>query len=355
MPELFMHLAVKDQTAIIRDYCSTRPDKDLPIVEKDVWVCWVLKQLFEMPNKLEMAFKGGTSLSKVFNIIDRFSEDIDITLDYRQFDAMKQFNLAEGQTAPEHLGSGQRRRIDAALKTEVKSYANDVVAPFLKAQVAALPRAELFEIEVNEDGETIKFTFPSVLNKDSKNYMLDYVLIEFGGRNIINPNEVHHIQPFLASEDAYRDVLEFPSSMVTVLAPQRTFWEKATLIHVECHRGVRENAKRLSRHWFDLMALSNHVIGQGAISDVTLLNDVVALKKIFFNASYANYEKCLAGDFTLVPDQQGLDQLKLDFSYMMEANFINDRNVSFEQIMQSAHNTQALINLAVSAYLERGN
>ena len=255
MPELFMHLAVKDQTAIIRDYCSTRPDKDLPIVEKDVWVCWVLKQLFEMPNKLEMAFKGGTSLSKVFNIIDRFSEDIDITLDYRQFDAMKQFNLAEGQTAPEHLGSGQRRRIDAALKTEVKSYANDVVAPFLKAQVAALPRAELFEIEVSEDGETIKFTFPSVLNKDSKNYMLDYVLIEFGGRNIINPNEVHHIQPFLASEDAYRDVLEFPSSMVTVLAPQRTFWEKATLIHVECHRGVRENAKRLSRHWFDLMAL----------------------------------------------------------------------------------------------------
>ena len=345
MPKLFTHLTVKDQTAIIRDYCSTRPDKDLPIVEKDVWVCWVLKQLFEMPNKLEMAFKGGTSLSKVFNIIDRFSEDIDITLDYRQFDVVKQLNLAEGQTAPEHLGSAQRRRVDAALKAEVKSYANDVVAPFLKAQAAALPRAELFEIEVSEDGETIKFTFPSVLNKDSKNYMLEYVLIEFGGRNIIN----------LASENAYRDLLEFPSSMVMVLAPQRTFWEKATLIHVECHRGVRESAKRLSRHWFDLMALSNHAIGQGAISDVTLLNDVVALKKIFFNASYANYEKCLVGDFMLVPDQQGLDQLKLDFTNMMDFNFINDRTVSFDQIIQSAHDTQALINQTVNAHLKGSN
>ncbi|WP_330221559.1 nucleotidyl transferase AbiEii/AbiGii toxin family protein [Acinetobacter ursingii] len=315
----------------------------------------MLKQLFEMPNKLEMAFKGGTSLSKVFNIIDRFSEDIDITLDYRQFDVVKQLNLAEGQTAPEHLGSAQRRRVDAALKAEVKSYANDVVAPFLKAQAAALPRAELFEIEVSEDGETIKFTFPPVLNKDSKNYMLEYVLIEFGGRNIINPNEVHYIQPFLASENAYRDVLEFPSSMVMVLAPQRTFWEKATLIHVECHRGVRESAKRLSRHWFDLMALSNHAIGQGAISDVTLLNDVVALKKIFFNASYANYEKCLVGDFVLVPDQQGLDQLKLDFTNMMDFNFINDRTVSFDQIIQSAHDTQALINQTVNAHLKGSN
>ena len=259
------------------------------------------------------------------------------------------------KTAPEHLGSAQRRRVDAALKAEVKSYANDVVAPFLKAQAAALPRAELFEIEVSEDGETIKFTFPSVLNKDSKNYMLEYVLIEFGGRNIINPNEVHYIQPFLASENAYRDVLEFPSSMVMVLAPQRTFWEKATLIHVECHRGVRESAKRLSRHWFDLMALSNHAIGQGAISDVTLLNDVVALKKIFFNASYANYEKCLVGDFMLVPDQQGLDQLKLDFTNMMDFNFINDRTVSFDQIIQSAHDTQALINQTVNAHLKGSN
>jgi len=185
--------------------------------------------------------------------------------------------------------------------------------------------------------------------------MLEYVLIEFGGRNIINPNEVHYIQPFLASENAYRDVLEFPSSMVMVLAPQRTFWEKATLIHVECHRGVRESAKRLSRHWFDLMALSNHAIGQGAISDVTLLNDVVALKKIFFNASYANYEKCLVGDFMLVPDQQGLDQLKLDFTNMMDFNFINDRTVSFDQIIQSAHDTQALINQTVNAHLKGSN
>ena len=159
---------------------SVQPYREMAIAEKDVWVCWVLKQLFEMPHKLDMAFKGGTSLSKVFNLIDRFSEDIDITLDYRQFEAAKSLDMDEGQTAPNSLGSSARRRMNESLKGEVQSYVEDVVAPYLREQLKILPRGDVFQVNVSEEGDCINFVYPSVVERDGqKPYMLEYVLIEF--------------------------------------------------------------------------------------------------------------------------------------------------------------------------------
>lgn len=346
MPESFMHLGVKDQTDILRYYASIQAERDLEISEKDLWVCWVLKQLFEMPQRLKMAFKGGTSLSKVYNVIDRFSEDIDVTLDYRQFEAVRSLGLLEGQTAPDDIGSGTLRRINKALKREVQAYAEDVVAPYLQAQVASLPRSELFEIKVMQGGEAIQFRYPSVL-KERNQYILGYILIELGGRNIIDPNEIWTVQPYMADQI---EEIAFPSSQVTVLSPERTFWEKATLIHVECHRGVRETAERLSRHWFDLMALGNHQIGQQAMQNIPLLHDVVQLKNIFFNASYAHYDKCLQGEFLLLPNQDGLRLLTDDFNKMRQANMLYNSQVDFERIVASARQLQDLINASVQGY-----
>ncbi|WP_313484703.1 nucleotidyl transferase AbiEii/AbiGii toxin family protein [Acinetobacter variabilis] len=349
MPEKFLHLSEKDQAEILRYFMSVQPYREMAIAEKDVWVCWVLKQLFEMPHKLDMAFKGGTSLSKVFNLIDRFSEDIDITLDYRQFEAAKSLNLDEGQTAPDSLGSSARRRMNESLKGEVRSYVEDVVAPYLREQLKILPRGDVFQVNVSEEGDCINFVYPSVVERDGqKPYMLEYVLIEFGGRNIINPNAIHLVKPYLG--DAIEE-FEFPSSNVTVLSPMRTFWEKATLIHVECHRGVRQSAERLSRHWFDLMALSKHEIGREAIQDVLLLKDVVRLKNIFFNASYTHYDQCLQGNFLLLPNAEGMQQLETDYHQMLEANYLNDTAITFKQIIAATKQTQDVINLSIKEYM----
>lgn len=351
MLENFLHLSESEQAEILRYFTSIEPYREMAIAEKDVWVCWVLKQLFEMPDKLDMAFKGGTSLSKVFNVIDRFSEDIDITLDYRQFDAAKSLNLEEGQTAPDTIGSGVLRRINKSLKSEVRSYVEDVVH-YLREQLTTLPRGERFEVKVNEEGECIKFIYPSVVKRDGqKPYMLEHVLIEFGGRNIINPNHTHLIKPYLA--DVIRDFV-FPSSNVTVLSPMRTFWEKATLIHVECHRGVRQSAERLSRHWFDVMALSKHRIGMEAIQDIPLLNDVISLKNIFFNSGNANYDQCLKGNFLLLPNDEGMQQLETDYLKMLEANYLNDTTLTFQQIMEATKQTQDAINLSIKKYIASG-
>lgn len=349
MSKNFLHLSERDQDEILRYFASVQPHREIAIVEKDVWVCWVLKQLFEMPHRLDIAFKGGTSLSKVFNLIDRFSEDIDITLDYRQFKMSKSLNLDEGQTAPEKIGSGVRRRVRKSLEDEVRHYVEDVVAPYLHEQLKTLPRGEQFQVEVSENGEHIKFFYPSLIEKDQqKPYMLRYVLIEFGGRNIINPNEIHLIKPFLADEI---EGFDFPSSNVTVLSPMRTFWEKATLIHVECHRGVRQSAERLSRHWFDLMALSKNTIGKDAIQDVVLLKDVISLKNIFYNSPQAHYDQCLQGNFLLLPKPEDMQQLKTDYLKMLEANYLNDTTITFEQLMGATEQTQYAINESIKIYM----
>lgn len=345
----FLHLSTKDQLEYFRFYLAENPNHSLEIAEKDLWVCWVLKQLFEMPDRLEIAFKGGTSLSKVFNVIERFSEDVDITIDYRQFEAVKELNLVEGQTAPESLGSGQKRRINKALLEAVKCYAVDVVAPYLREQIKQMPQSDRFSIDLEDDGQSIRFNYPSLEAGDSRGqYMRGYILIEFGGRNIINPNAVRSVSPYLSSLD---DSFEFPTSRVTVLSAHRTFWEKATMMHVECHRGIRQDAMRLSRHWFDLMALSQHQIGIEAIADVALMRDVIALKSIFYNSGYANYSKCLNGEFVLVPDGDGLAQLRVDYEKMVGANYVVDTSLKFDQIIQTVKATEDAINTAVLQHL----
>lgn len=333
----YIHLSHKDQQEILRDYAS-ESKKDPLIVEKDIWVCWVLKQLFEMPDRLNMAFKGGTSLSKVYSIIDRFSEDIDITLDYRQFNAFSDLNMDLNQ-----LGRNARKRLDVALKLEVKTYTENIVAPYLREMVSGLRRSKNHEVKVSENGESLYFTYPSAVGGRG-DYMLDHVLIEFGGRNIIDPNENWIVKPYIAD---VADVFEYPSSNITVLSPERTFWEKATLIHVECHRGVRESAERLSRHWFDLMAFGNHPTGLNAIQNITLLKDVVALKSVFFNAGYANYDQCLAGNFLLIPDQEGLTHLEHDFNKMNDAKMFYGSSVSFTEMMAAVKDIEGKVNESI--------
>ena len=234
------------------------------ILEKDIWVCWAIDALFSMPDPHPMAFKGGTSLSKVYGVIDRFSEDVDITLDYRAFDdGFDPFADGASRTAT--------KRFSERLRDRVASHVRDAVAPALDNAARRLAPDGHYEIHVGEDGETVRFAYPSAVDAPDS-YVASEVLLEFGGRNVIDPNERHAIIPDMA---ALTDGLDYPAATVTVLCPARTFWEKATLIHVACHRRQLANKPdRLSRHWFDLMCLAANDIGRAAIVDRNLLVDV---------------------------------------------------------------------------------
>ena len=255
-----------------------------------------------MPDPHPMAFKGGTSLSKVYRIIDRFPEDVDVTLDYRAFnDGFDPF--ADGASR------NQTRLFSERLKARVASYIRDVVAPALDGAAERLAANGRHDIHIGDDGETTRFAYPSAVEAPG-GYVRSEVLLEFGGRNVIDPNERHAIVPDIAALTPY---LDYPAATVTVLSPSRTFWEKATLIHVECHRRRLANRpERLSRHWFDLTCLADHAVGKAALCDRALLADVVRHKKVFFHAGNANYDQCLDGRLRLVPDDDQLVALQAD-------------------------------------------
>ena len=168
------------------------------------------------------------------------------------------------------------------------------------------------------------------------------VLIEFGGRNITEPNAEHNIEPDIAP---YVTSLAFPRSTVSVLSPARTFWEKATLIHVECWRNeFRASAERLSRHWYDLAMLADSDHGHAAIEDRGLLVDVVKHKKVFYNASYANYDDCLVGQIRLIPEVAVLAALNDDFQRMVSAGMFICDPPTFDTIVDRLRALEAAIN-----------
>jgi predicted nucleotidyltransferase component of viral defense system len=121
MAESFLQLQAKEQSEIYRAL-SPQLSRSPAVLEKDVWVCWVLQTLFTMPGRLPMAFKGGTSLSKVFGAINRFSEDVDVTLDYRGLDtSFDPFTEGASKT--------QLKKFSEGLKSFVRDRAHCVVAP----------------------------------------------------------------------------------------------------------------------------------------------------------------------------------------------------------------------------------
>ena len=323
MAEPFLSLNRRERADILRTVAANS-GRSAVILEKDIWVCWVLQALFSMPDPHPMAFKGGTSLSKVYGIIDRFSEDVDITLDYRAFnDGFDPF--ADGASR------NQIRLFSERLRALVASYIRDVAGPALHAAAERLAANGRHEIHIGDDGETIRFAYPFAVEEPG-GYVRSEVLLEFGGRNVIDPNEQHAIVPDIA---ALASKLDYPAANVTVLSPARTFWEKATLIHVECHRRRLANSpERLSRHWFDLTCLAAHEVGQAALSDRALLADVVGHKKVFFHAGNANYDQYLDGRLRLVPDDDQLPGLQSDYDAMCNARIVGTDAPGFDALIE---------------------
>jgi Nucleotidyl transferase AbiEii toxin, Type IV TA system len=335
-PEAFLGLDRQTQREI---YLSVSQKTGLtgPILEKDVWVCWTLNTLFSMPNALPMAFKGGTSLSKVYSAISKFSEDIDVTIAYKALDdSIDPFDTSTSRKA--------RDRYSAKLKNEVARHVSDVVAPHFRSTLAEELAHDFELIELDDaNPENLLIHYPSAFD-ETGDYLASRVKVEFGGRNAILPNETHLVQAYAAE---HTTGLSFPQAAVQVLAAERTFWEKATLIHVACGRPLREDSSRQSRHWYDLDRLAQSDIGRRALANRDLLTDVVKVKKVFFNSSAANYDACLSGRLLLIPTGDSLTELKRDYSAMQAANMLLGAVPDFEDIINRLGQLADSINKAI--------
>lgn len=338
MAEHFFGLPKTDQAALLRLHANNLRMQPF-VLEKDIWVCWALDKLFTMPGRLPMAFKGGTSLSKVYRVIDRFSEDIDVTLDYRGF----------GEEITGTESRGELTRLSDKLKGLVLEHTRDVIKPYFEAMVAEeFPKGN-FKVELSADGEKLLIRYPAAI--EGADYVAQSVLVEFGGRNITEPNETHTVRPYIC--DMVGDFL-FPEAEVTVLALLRTYWEKATLMHVECNRPEpRLSAARLSRHWYDSYKMSDNLANLQSASAHDLLGDVVKHKKLFFHYGYANYDQCLSGGLRLVPDAELAKALDDDFKSMVQAGMFYSDPPAFAMILERLKEVERELNTSIVGHYLR--
>ena len=318
MPDAFLQLSPEEQAEILQT-CAGKLGRRPEHLEKDVWICWVLHGLFTMPSRLPMAFKGGTSLSKVYGAIKRFSEDVDVTVYYKSLDqSIDPFDPNVSRSA--------RDKYTELLKAKLAEHTKNVIRPHFEKLVTQLAEKPPKPITISDDGEKLFIPYPSRFGADES------VFLEFGGRNVISPNQEHPLRPYIAAK---LPELQFPEATVTVLVPARTFWEKATLIHVACNRSdPKLDADRQSRHWHDLAVLADHDIGKTALSDRQLLEDVVKHKNIFFRASYSNYEACLSGGLRLIPTAPLLEALKTDYEKMIRDRMLDGEPPAFDWIIE---------------------
>ncbi len=294
------------------------------VLEKDVWVCWALQALFSLPDNKDLAFKGGTTLSKVFNLIQRFSEDIDVTIDYRSLRLSR--DPLDGT-----LTASQKKKITDDLREQTNEYVSGTLKPHLEIKLQnAIAPDEQGSVQLGKEEGSLEVRYPSALN-EGRTYIPERVLIEFGGRNTTQPKAPHDLHPYLK---AFTQDLDFPIATVQVLSPKRTFWEKVTLIHAELGRPtLKSGLERMARHWYDLSLLTDSPIGKEAIQDRELLESVVRHKKVFFRAGYADYDACLSGGLRLVPEGRAGEVLEADYKAMIEAGMFFATPPTFDEIL----------------------
>jgi nucleotidyltransferase AbiEii toxin of type IV toxin-antitoxin system len=297
------------------------------IAEKDFWVCWTLKKIFqdEALSRLLM-FKGGTSLSKVFNLIARFSEDIDLILDW---------NIVSGDEDPlEDRSKTKQAALNKAINNEAVSYIADNLLDRLNQLIQPICECHIDP----KDGLVINVHYPAIFSDD---YMKSLVRLEIGPLASWLPYDRYSIKPY--SSEAFPDVFDDSECAVSAIVAERTFWEKATILHHEAHRPVDSPQPRnYSRHYYDLAMMAKSDVKNKALSDLKILEAVVEFKKRFYGRGWANYDLAKPGSLKLIPEEHIMTVLRKDYAEMYQMIF--GEYPSFDDIMATLYQLEAEIN-----------
>jgi hypothetical protein len=331
----FLGLSPEDRRLYL-EQAALRRGVSAVVLEKDFWVCWLLRVLFDSEFAGALVFKGGTSLSKVFGVIGRFSEDIDLSL------------------SPEFLGlppagtsRNQANKWMAKAEAACGAAVQDRIAPVLEASVIdVLGGRDGTWFEYSTDPVThspvLLFHYPTTQSHGFE-YLKRSVKLEFGSLTDQQPTGRHPVRPWVADTIP----MAFPDwrCEVVALEVERTFWEKATILHAEFHRPAgKPTPDRFSRHYADTAALARHPAASRAIDRHDLRNRVVAWKGRFFGSSWANYDGAKPGTFRLVPTTERQPALRRDYQAMRDMYL--SEPVLFDDVLATLADLEDRINHA---------
>lgn len=302
------------------------------IVEKDFWVTVCLNFLFEKSTyRNHLIFKGGTSLSKAYHIIERFSEDIDLILDW----------CLLGYEKEEPWENRSKTKQDLFNKQVLETSAAFISEKFLPELIEGLEGLIGKAIRIESDAydpNTINIYYPSQFQNGS---ILPYIRLEVGALAAWTPS--HAVQVRALTEDYYPELVDELQAVVMTVDVKRTFWEKATILHHEAYRpSDKLIPARYFRHYYDLYLLSKTTAKAEAFHDLSLLQQVVDFKEKFYPRGWARYDLAKHRQLRLVPDAYRFEELRKDYVKMQD--MIYGEHYEFDDIMLTLTHLENAIN-----------
>lgn len=315
---------------------AARRNSTTTVVEKDFWICWTLKHLFALEAIPELRFIGGTSLSKVFGLIDRLSEDIDISINRAALGF-----AGENDMANPALSGAKRKALDQQLRTAIATNVRAEILPKLHGRFQAVLGKQGWKLAPSEEANeemTLLFSYPYAF--EYKNYLRPEIKIEFG-RGGQQPSHKYPVTPFVT--EMFPEVFAEKSATIAVLDSERTFWEKITLLHAENHRPDPTTLRRrMARHWSDVAVMSTAGRFKDENLSLDLLSKVITFKQVYFGANWAHYDIAIPGTLNIVPNGPLQEKLRRDYRQMEE--IFPAKPLSFDEILARLEALQHRLN-----------
>jgi hypothetical protein len=299
-------------------------------VEKDLWVTTILQVLFSLPYAESMVFKGGSSLSKVWNLIKRFSEDIDIAVDRNLFGI-------EGDVTKKQMKK---------LRKQSSLFVKDTLATDLKSKLDELGIGNFCAIESQADGEgdgtypeprKIFIQYETAFTDTVRTYVESRVMLEVGARSLMAPTSREKVKSLI--ETNARIATTLTDSDIITAKPQKTFLEKVFLLHELFMTEGCAVANRKSRHLYDLEAMMDETFALTAVSDDDLWENIRHHRSVFTPIRGIDYDTPIKENLRLTPPSQYMSVWKDDYKVMQE-QMVYGRSVSFEQLLSRMEELQ---------------
>ena len=291
-------------------------------IEKDWWVTMALRALFRCDCAEVMVFKGGTSLSKAWNLIERMSEDVDIAIDRRFFGFDGELN----RSAITKLRKASCLYIGTSLKDQLTYHLEDMgIAGFMMN----IPETK----DTSADPQIIELKYETLFSEEEGTYIKDKVLIEIGSRSLIEPSQNVEIRSIIANSYPQSSFADLLTPIPTVI-PQRTFLEKAFLLHEEFQKPAESiRVERMSRHLYDLERLMDTDFARNALDDISLYQSIVDHRSKLTAISGVDYSTHSPDTINFVPPDFVIERWRNDYSFM-QANMIYGESLPFGKLIE---------------------
>lgn len=291
------------------------------VVEKDYWVCFMLKHLFwDCKYKDAFVFKGGTSLSKAYHVIERFSEDIDLILDWRKI-------INQDVDPWKERTKTKQDQFNKKINLETVNFFKEELIPQVNTELEAKLGPGEWLIMDLEDNMVINFYYPQIFENQ---YLRSVVRLEIGPLAEWMPSHTVNIKPFVAEH--YPELFKEKEIPILTIDAERTFWEKITILHkIAYFPEGKVFPPRYARHLYDVYNLGNSWIKESAFAKKDLLEKDVAFKQKFYYSKGAHYETATTANILLIPSVKIGKALSEDYKAMQ--NMIYGKAPEYEEMI----------------------